>query len=657
MTLPLLLAFAARAGADVLPTERMARAAFGNDAPWFERNVPFFECADPKITEVYAYRWKNFKAHLRDVGERGTVITEFLDDVGWQKWPFASLNDATPFHLKEGRWMRDPRPIDEHVDYLWQGGGNDRHFSEGIAEATYAVALAHGDPARAARYLPAMRHVYDLWDDHFDFAKGLYWIEPLLDATEYTISSIDASGGRDGFTGGQAFRPTINAYQYGNARAIARLATLNGDGRTAEEFTRRAAALKVRLQDALWSPTFDHFIDRYKVDNAFVKGWEPVRGRELEGYVPWAYGMPDDAPPYAEAWRHVLSPSELGGPFGLRTVEPSYEYYMRQYRYEGKSPECQWNGPSWPFQTTQLLTGLANLLNDYHQTVATKADYLRLLRQYADQHYVNGKLDLQEDYNPDTGKPIVGLDRSHHYNHSGFVDLIVTGLVGLRPREDGTLVVNPLVPEAKALPYFCLQDVPYHGHDVTVLWDADGKRYGRGAGLSIYVDGRRKAGPSPLGRITTEIGKPRLVDESREPDLTVNVARVGLPSPSASVNADATMWQAVDGRTWFFPEFVRGWSTAGTSNVEDWFAVDLGTPGRVGRVSLAFYEGGDDAAPREAVVEAWVGGAWKAVSQTLYPVGNGETVAAFPSVATPKIRVVLRHDRPVRLVEFSATAR
>ena len=309
----------------VLSTEHFAREAFGNDAPWYARNIPFFECADPKIEAIYDYRWKDYKAHIRDVGERGTVITEFLDDVGWQKWPFASLNDATPFHIKEGRWLRDPRPVDETINYLYDGGGNDRHFSEGIAEATYANALARGDLARAARYLPTMRHVYNLWDDHFDFSKGLYFIEPLLDATEYTISSIDASGGKDGFRGGDAFRPTINAYQYGNARAISRLATIKGDKTTAEEFARRADALKARVQEALWSDSLTHFVDRYQVSNQFVKYWEPIRGRELAGYVPWAYEMPARR---AEVRRGVASCALLLG-VGRRVWPPHRRAFVR----------------------------------------------------------------------------------------------------------------------------------------------------------------------------------------------------------------------------------------------------------------------------------------------------------------------------------------
>lgn len=35
-------------------------------------------------------------------------------------------------------------------------------------------------------------------------------------------------------------------------------------------------------------------------------------------------------------------------------------------------------------------------------------------------------------------------NRSEHYFHSGYVDLIITGLVGLRPDDGDTFVVDPL---------------------------------------------------------------------------------------------------------------------------------------------------------------------------------------------------------------------
>lgn len=59
--------------------------------------------------------------------------------------------------------------------------------------------------------------------------------------------------------------------------------------------------------------------------------------------VPWMFGMPDNNSKYNAAWKHILDTNQLRGSNGLRTVEPSYQYYMRQYRYEGSSRECQWN--------------------------------------------------------------------------------------------------------------------------------------------------------------------------------------------------------------------------------------------------------------------------------------------------------------------------
>ena len=179
----------------ILPEYSLATTHFGADASWYEANIPFFECSDAELTRTYYYRWQMYKAHLKDLGSRGYIVTEFLDDVGWAKQPYQSLNDATAFHIYEGRWLRDPRYVDDYIDYMYTGGGNDRHFSEGIADATYADYLVTGDRAFATKHVDVTQHIFNLWDDHFDFGKGLYYIMPLLDATEYSIASIETSGG------------------------------------------------------------------------------------------------------------------------------------------------------------------------------------------------------------------------------------------------------------------------------------------------------------------------------------------------------------------------------------------------------------------------------------------------------------------------------
>ena len=637
-----------------LPKEKLANEYFGADAPWFLQNIPFLEIDDPEIQQIYYYRWKLYRAHLRDLGDRGYIVTEFLDDVSWDKHPYSSLNDATGFHIYDGRWLRDGRYMNDYIDYMFTGGGNDRHFSEAIADATYARYLVNGDVEFATRHIDGMRHIFYLWDDHFDFRKHLYFIEPIADATEYTISSIDASGGKDGFFGGQAFRPTINAYMYANAVAISKLAAMTGDDETAAEFAKNAAHIRSAVEQSLWREQMHHFVDRYQANNRFVEYWNFVRGRELAGYVPWYYHLPSDDPKYSVAWGHLLSRLGFLGEYGLRTNEPSFQYYMKQFRYdnETKKPECQWNGPSWPYQTTQVLGGMANLLNDYSQDVIHSSDYVRLLKLYTHQHYLNGVPDLQEDYNPDTGAVIVGLPRSHHYNHSGYIDLVISGLIGLRPRSDNILEIHPLISSDPKDPnfirYFCLDDVSYHGHLIKMQFDFDGRHYGGGAGLSVYVDGALAVSSRSLGRVTVEIPAPRLQPVARRRDFAVNIYKSVFPAPSSSDGIDsADLFSPLDGRIRFFPEVPKGWSNKGSRNPLDWYAVDFGEERPVSSVFLYFFEDGSAyRAPSACRIQYWNGEAWTDVSseKSVVPVANGETRIQFSSVSTRKVRVVFRNQ-------------
>lgn len=91
---------------------------FGADAPWYISRIPLFQSSDSTLDDVYYYRWSIFRAHQRDLGALGFISTEFLDDVQWQLNPFASLNDATGFHLGEGRWLRDRRYAHDYIDFM-----------------------------------------------------------------------------------------------------------------------------------------------------------------------------------------------------------------------------------------------------------------------------------------------------------------------------------------------------------------------------------------------------------------------------------------------------------------------------------------------------------------------------------------------------------
>ena len=588
-----------------LPRETIAAKYFGADAPWYLRNVPFFEIDDQEIQEIYYYRWKVFRSHIREIGSEGTTVLEFLDNVPWARQPFTDLNDSASFHILEGRWLRDPAIIDNLIDHLYAGGANDRHFSESIAAATESRTRVTGDPSPGLRHLDKMRTIFDQWDDHFDRARGLYWIEPLLDATEYTIASIDASGAgfteqpsldqnHNGFTGGFAFRPSINSYQYGNALAIARFAALAGKSDVAVDFSRRAANLRNAVLDQLWNPALVHFVDRYQ-----------------------------------------------------RSTD----------------------GPSWPFQTSQVLTGLANLLDDYSQSVITPADYLRLLRQYTRQHLAGGdQPDIQEDYDPDTGRPIVGLARSHHYEHSTYVDLIINGLIGVRPRSDETLDIAPLIAldlpaDDRRIRYFALQNLAYHGHDIGIVYDAEGSRYGAGRGLSVFVDGRRLFGPGPLQRVSIRLPTSKAATKKtvRRIDLAANPGFTDGPEASASsVDPASAISEAIDGRLWFFSSNPNGWSPAATrGNSSSWYAVDFRQSRVIGSAELYFFADGVEYLPPSAFRLQYQGpNGWQDIPAQKHtprkPLANGENKITFPPLSTRKLRFVLTNStsrESLRLVE------
>jgi hypothetical protein len=667
-----------------LDRQAIAQQNFGADAEWYLRSMPFLEIDDPEIQEIYYYRWKLYRAHIRQIGAQGTTVTEFLENVPWARQPYSDLNDSASFHLLEGRWLRDPAVVDSLIDHLYSGGGNDRHFSESIAAATEASTRVAGDPAPGLRHLDTMEHIFNLWDDHLDRARNLYWIEPLLDATEYTISSIDASGAgftdkpskdqnRNGFTGGIAYRPSINSYQYANALAIARFATVAGKADVATDYKRRAEAIRAAVLAQLWNPTLEHFTDRYQRSTPFVKAGEFIRGRELVGYAPWMYELPPATAgsAYAAAWRHLLSPGDLSGAMGLRTVEPSYARYLAQYRYDQATGlrECQWNGPSWPFQASQALTAMANLLDDYPAAGVTSADYLRLLRQYTHQHYLSpGHPDVEEDYNPDTGGPIVGLPRSHHYNHSTYVDLVLSGLIGIRPRADEVLEVDPLVPAEGAPPirYFALERLRYHGHEIGIFYDSEGSRYHIGAGLSIFVDGRRAIGPGALVRTLVALpARPKVSSPvtTMPVDVAVNPGLADGPVASASsTDSPDGIVEGIDGRMWFFPENRNGWSPAPVGGQQSWYSVHFEEARRVDAVELYFFSDGRKwVAPRGFHIQFRDKTGWTDVSHQHghagQPVGNGPNRVTFPAVSTQELRVAF--DAPAapanfRLVELEA---
>jgi hypothetical protein len=136
----------------------------------------------------------------------------------------------------------------------------------------------------------------------------------------------------------------------------------------------------------------------------------------------------------------------------------------------------------------------------------TRADWFRTFQIYSRSQHLkleDGRVVpfVDENLNPLTGEWLARAlkmrkkgfyARGDHYNHSGYADLIVTGLAGLRPGPDSKVNVAPLLP-AGVWDWFCVERIPYHGKMLSILWDRTGTRFGRGKGLAVFADGREIA--------------------------------------------------------------------------------------------------------------------------------------------------------------------
>lgn len=442
---------------------------------WFTENIPYLDVPDETLKQIYYFRWYTYRNHIRKTTDDYYIISEFLPNVAWAG-KHNSINCPAGLHVAEGRWLQNSEYLDDYLSHWLDHGGAVRSYSFWIADAYYNRYLATGDEY-VLDYVDKLKANFEAWSDHYNEELGLYWQYNDRDGMENSISS--AFG----------YRPTINSYMYGDAAALSKLCALTGDEEGEALYARKAADIKENFDEMTWDES-DHF---YKViacggDGTLTNGEQLQSVKEEIGYIPWMFHLPDDDEEHAAAWEYVMDENYFLAPFGLRTAEKAYARITPDGEYG--TGICRWDGPVWPFATSQTLTGMANLLHDYHQNAVTKEDYFELLMNYAQSQYQDGAPWIAENLDGDTGRWIANERRSPNYNHSSFNDLVISGLFGIRPSEEEVLTLNPLIPEGE-WDHFCLENVPYHGKNITILYDETGEVYGAGSGFQVYVDGRR----------------------------------------------------------------------------------------------------------------------------------------------------------------------
>ncbi len=654
------------------------------DWDWYAEQIPFFECPDVDITTTYYYRWELLTKHLTyGSANSGYLFTEFIDRPFWSG-AYGAISCPAGHQLYEARWLRSPQIANDYTRYWFRTpGAQPRNYSTWLADSAWAVNQVHRSDAFAIDLLPDLVQNYEGWEQRqFVPEVGLFWQTGHDDGMEFNINSRQT---KDILRGAPSYRPSFNAYMWADAVAIAKVAKLAGNAEIAERFEKKADSLKATMLKLLWDEKRQFFFPVYKNDEereghkvfALTKTYETGQfagdphGRELIGYVPWQFQMIDPGPKHAGAWTKLMERDGFAADFGPSTVERNDPMFLLQ-----KSC-CWWSGQSWPYATTQTLKALSNFCWQEQPNAAIasqrKADYVQLLQGYARSHRKNGKPYLAEALHPDTGsfEGHDGYNHSEHYFHSGYCDLVITGLVGLTPRDDDTLEVKPLVPAD--WDYFALDDVFYRGHRVSIVWDKSGERYKLGAGLHVLVDGKKAAHSPVLSPISIEhaVALPVRRIATRDPEVVaVNFAvnndgtyfprlTTSYPSPNTSLG------KLQDGNYWYLQHPPNRWTCEGSPNERDWVVVDFGMPRPIDTVKLyPLDDNGENHSmvrtPQRLELEAWVGDTWQPIKSSSpfldQPQGHRANVVRIDPLSMSKLRVTLHHpnDGQAGLSEIEA---
>ena len=634
------------------------------DWEWYKTNIPFFESPDKELDITYYYRWEMMTAHMvYGAPEVGYSFTEFIDRPWWSA-KYGAISCAAGHHLYETRWLRDARYSKDYARYWFKTVPDQvRNYTTWMADAMYQSYKVHFDQPFIVALKDDLIRNYEGWEkERWVQEESLFAWDGMHDGMETNINSRQTP---QWFEGAPGYRPTLNSYMWADANAIAAISQMTGDEHTATLYHRKAATIKENLQQKCWDSTRQFFFHRFKKDEeggikANTLTYQTGKfagnphGREEIGFIPWYFDLPD--PGYEAAWKFLMDPEYFFAPFGPRTVEKNDPMFLISKNC------CAWSGNAWPFATAQTLKGMANLIRNYRQSYITKEDYFEQLKIFSLTHRKYQKPYIAEANHPETGSwdghDVQG--HSDHYFHSAYIDEVITGLMGLCPKASDSLEINPLLPEDWN--YAALDNVRYHGRNLSILWDKTGTRYGKGKGLIVISDGKVIARSPELKKMNIPFA-PGTTDQYTS-DQVVNYAvnnERGQYYPAAIAAfpgvGNNSLAKMNDGQYWYYNVTTNRWSNLYDKSKTTWAGIDFGAERKIHTVKMYFTEDSAIQAPAAITLQYWNGKAWSPIpglSPAKAILTRQATTYNFKTLSTSKIRALLtpKPGKAVAISEF-----
>ncbi|MBP1686754.1 MAG: carbohydrate-binding protein [Deltaproteobacteria bacterium] len=480
---------------------------------WFADNVPYFDAPDPAFKKMWYYRWWLVRFNMAQADTPDLHGYRFYEG----KLGFDNvISFAVPAQMKELTYLRDPEFGLQQAENSYRNISNGavvdppgspywgETYSHWIASAVAEFHRVHRIPSdRLRALLPAMAgdvrawmHMYDRDGDYLPERQRPRVTGYDLDILSYWFFDglkLDLDGEPPNLE-----RVDFAAFVYANARAVAALAQETGDDTLALEFDTVAERIRQAVLQSLWDDTTHFFYPQRTPDHHRA----PVR--ELHGFFPFATLLAPDEPRYLRALEKFVDPDEFWARFPP-VITSQHHYRQWTWEMDGLTRNIA------PHPISMGARTLLQVLKHYHQDIVTADHFMELMRRFTTLMYpgVNPydalwRPNAHEYYSKwephqSTARPKPS-EISHDF-HSMYCSLVVEGVVGLTPRDDSKIELQPA---ALRWDHFLLDRLRYQGRDLTVVWDQpDGQLHYRGypEGFSLHVDGHRVFTRDHLGHV------------------------------------------------------------------------------------------------------------------------------------------------------------
>ena len=481
---------------------------------WFAENIPYFDAPDAGFKRMWYYRWWVARFSMVDMDTPDLHGYAFYEG----KLGFDNvIGFAVPMQIKELTYLRDPRYALDQLDNSYRNRAPNgavvdapgspywnETYSHWIAAAAAELNRVQPlPPATLRRLLPEMAADVRAWLSAYDSDGDSLPERDRPRVTGYDLDILSYwyfDGGRLELTTQPPALERVDfaSFVFANAMAVAELATAAGDRALAEEFRATAERVRGAALAHLWDDDTHFFYPQRASDDARA----PIR--ELHGFFPFTTLLAPDEPRYTQALAAFVDPDDFWARYP--PVITSLKHYKTwTWDMDGLTRNIAPNPISMGARTA------LQAIKHYHGHPITAADFMELMRRYNDLIYPGvhpndpywrpNAHEYYSEWEPHARSPQPKPSEISHDFHSMYVSLVVEGVVGLTPRVDDRIELEPM---ARDWPYFALDGLRYRGHDLTIIWDKpDGEvRYdGYPEGFSLYIDGTLAFTEPALGHV------------------------------------------------------------------------------------------------------------------------------------------------------------